>query len=140
MDLLASRHQFQYQKMIADTWFAAYPNGTIGGALGSVRGKHSINYCDILQNCMLLQVLYNEADINLEQIIEIAFMFGSPTKTLYFADAKFMETKTKLKPAYYNIILPFDMYSWIWTFASFIAVCVCHQIILWYSSKDFSMV
>ncbi len=41
MNVLASYHNFQYDKLISDQWWAVYQNGSFGGALGLV----SANKC-----------------------------------------------------------------------------------------------
>ncbi len=37
MDVLASYHNFDYEKILSDNWLVVHQNNSIGGALGYVR-------------------------------------------------------------------------------------------------------
>ncbi len=85
-------------------------------------------------------MVYGQADINIEQIIDIGYSFGEPTKALYIVDMVFMEEKSLLKPTYLNIVNPFDMFSWFGLLTSYILVCSCHLILLYFEEQDVTKV
>ncbi len=88
----------------------------------------------------ILQLLRDEADINIEMIANVASNFGKPTQELYYVDLNFMEVKAKLKPAYLNVLNTFDAHTWLGILISFICVCLCHQITLWSIERNITLV
>ncbi len=87
-----------------------------------------------------LQLVYGQADLSVEQVLEIGSLFGQSSRTLYFTELCFIEPKAKLKPTYLNIVNPFDIYSWIGLLVSFTLVCTCHVIIYWFEQEYMSVV
>ncbi len=83
-----------------------------------------------------LQLLNDKSDINAEQLLDIGYLMGQPTKILFYADNKFVELKAQLKPPYLNIVGSFDIYTWLGVIMSYIFVCLCHCIIMWLGNQD----